>query len=198
MNYTVVGEGVRKLKRGSDKEAGYQVQSRWYEFLVSPTCPPSKQLHIRGGQVTPSALWFWIQQTSFVPDWTCDFEDESETQMDLVFDNANFFLPLILCYGYDFITLYAAYPDDYWDFGDPPFFNVIGTEVATAQEAEAQIDAWLNGYTQWYREVLPLSGVVLKNDGRTGTLYAILPVDAINRGRSYLYRDCRARHNIFG
>ena len=186
---------VQTLMMEQDREAGYEVPSRWYELLVSPSCPPDKRLHIRGGIATTSARWGWIMYNDFMPHTICDFENEGETQMTLTFTSANYYFPLILCYYGDWVAYRYFDPDR---FAEPVFDNVTGTEVKTAADAEAQIDAWMNGYTDWYNYRLPLWGVVLKNDGQTGIPYAILPVDSINRGRSYLYRDCRARHNIFG
>jgi len=198
MNYGVLDRRIQQLERQRDREAGFELPSRWYEFLVAPSCPPDKRLHIRGGTVTASAYWAWIMASDFVPDWICDFEDATKTGMDLVFANAGYHLPVIMCYHYDFVATYSYYGDEWFTWNDQVFTNVIGTEVATPTEAEAQIDAWMNGYTQWYQEVMPLWGVIFKNDGQTGVPYAILPIEQVNRGRSYLYRDVRARHNIFG
>ena len=198
MSYTATLAGVRRLERQQERDAAHAMPSRWYDFLVSPTCPPSKQLYIRGGIPSPSPYWGTIMTGTYIPAWTCDFENEDETQMDLVFSSANYYLPIILCYYYDFLASYPFYGQDYLDGGDPVFDNVIGTEVATSIQAEEQIDAWMNGVTKWFRELLPLVGVVFKNNGQTAVSYAIEPVDSVNRGRSYLYRDLRARHDIFG
>ena len=195
MNYQAIDRRIQRLERQQEQEAGHAAPTRWYEFGVAPTCPPSKRLNIRGGVASPSAYWGWIMTNTYLPDWTCDFENQGETQMDLVFSNANWYLPIILCYYADWVAYYYADPEFY---AEPVFDNVVGLEVATSAEAEAQIDAWMNGYTQWYKEVLPLTSIVFKNDGQTGVPGAILPVDYMNRGRSYMYRDLRARHNIFG
>ena len=203
LGYSILNRGVRKLERQQRQAAGYEPPGRWHEFLVRPSCPPDKRVHISGGIVTPSAYWGFIQQNDFLPEWVCDFEEGIRTGMNLVFTNANYYLPIILCYWYDFAAYYTYYeinypPDGWFTWEDQPFDNVIGTEVATTVEAEAQIDAWMNGSTDWYKELMPLWGIVFKNDGQTEVNYAILPIDAVNRGRSYLYRDCRARHDIAG
>ena len=195
MNYRGIAQRVRRLERQDDRKVGYSEPGWWYELLVAPSCPPDKRLHIRGGIVTPSARWGWIMTNTYMPDTICDFENEAETQMDLVFTNANYYLPILLCYYGDWVAYSYADPDYY---GEPVFENVLGTEVATAAEAEAQIDALMNGTDNWYYYVCPLWAVMLKNDGQVGVPYAILPIDHVNRGRSYLYRDIRARHNIFG
>jgi len=190
----LIDRRIQRLEKQQQRTAGYDPPGRWFECLVAPSCPPDKRLHIRGGTATASAVWGWIMGTDFVPDTICDFENETETQMNLIFDNANYYLPIILCYYWEWVAQ-RVYYDEWTTY---IFTNVIGVEVATAPEAEAQIDAWMNGYTQWYHDTMPLWGVVLKNNGQAGVHYAIQPIDQVNRGRSYLYRDARARHNIFG
>jgi len=184
---------IDRLQKANARKAAFEPGDMWCQFKVAPSCPPDKRLHIRGGTPTPEGRIGGFALNDFIPDWVCDFENEPETQMDLSFTNSGYYLPMILCYYWDWVlnrSLGGVY-------AEPVFDNVIGTEVATTQEAEAQIDAFLNGYTQWYYYRMPLSGVILQNDGRTGVDYAILPVDMINRGRSYLYRDARAKCAIF-
>ena len=179
---------LRQLEKDERARAGYAPGGdRWYQFTVAPSCPPNRQLHIRGGNAIPSIRWRDFMEQDYIPDTVCDFENATETQMDLVFTNAGYFLPILLCYYGDYLL----------DGRDPIFDNVIGTEVATAAQAEAQIDGWLNGVEQWYYYRLPLSGVVLRNNGYTGVAFAIEPIDMVNRGRSYLYRDARSFGGVF-
>ena len=168
-------------------EAEVPGRDMWYEFKVAPSCPPNKRLHIRPGIATPSIRWPDFIQDDYIPYTVCDFENQAETDMDLVFTNANYFLPILLCYTHDWLE----------DRTEPIFDNVIGTEVATAELAEEQIDGFLNGVEAWYYERLPLCGVVLKNDGRASVNYAIEAIDSVNRGRSYLYRDARSSGGLF-
>lgn len=189
-----IAEGkLHRLEQKRAQQAAYENDNIWYTFLVAPSCPPDKRLHIRGGIATPSARWGAIMAQSQIPDWVCDFEDEDATDMSLSFSNANYYLPLILCYFGDWVAYRTVSPPTY---DDPQFDNVVGTEVETAGEAESQIDALLNGSDDWYYYRFPLWGVVLRNDGNVGINYAILPIDAVNRGRSYLYRDARARNSL--
>lgn len=193
MTQQLLGSVVRRIWRREETLAAFDVPGRWYELSVTPSCPPDKRLQIRGGTVTASPYWLWVMNNDFVPDMVCDFENEEETGLALSFSSAEHYLPIILCYYYYWIQYRTVGADE------PPYFDcVVGTEVATSIEAEAQIDAWLNGYTQWYKETLPLWGVVFKNDGVVGIPSSILPIDSVNRGRSYLYRDARMRHNISG
>lgn len=184
---------LNRLQWEQDRADAFEPNDMWSRFKVAPSCPPDKRLHIRGGIATPELRIGAFILNDFLPNWICDFENEDETQMDLNFINAGYFLPVILCYYWNWVlnrSLGAGYEE-------PVFDNVIGSEAATSQEAEAQIDAFLNGYTDWYYYRMPLWGVILQNDGRAGVDYAILPIDQVNRGRSYLYRDARAQWQIF-
>lgn len=180
---------IRKLKSVQDKNAALSPDWIQYEFSMRPSCPPDKRVHIAGGVARPAFQWPIIMLDDFLPAHTCDFEDETDTQLALSFINANWYLPVLLCYFGDWVA-FRTFSDAY---DSVAFDNVVGTEVATAAEAEQQIDGFLNGVGQWYNYRLPLGGVILKNNGQTEVNYAILPVDLVNRGRSYLYRDARAR-----
>lgn len=179
---------LRTLERTQDRKAANVEVPREYDFLISPFCPPDKRLYIRGGYATESYAFDGVVLQSATPIVICDFENEEETQLALTFTNANYYLPIILCYYGDWIGVRTFD----LDYELPVFDNVTGTEVATAAGAEAQIDAWMNGYTDWSYYRFPLRGVVLRNNGETGVPYAILPIDSVNRGRSYLYRDARS------
>jgi hypothetical protein len=190
----ILDRRLRRLEDAQQNAATPENRNRISTFRVTPTCPPSKRLYISNGILYPVSIWFVFGGESAIPDWTCDFEDATATQMTLNFTNANYYLGIILCYWYEWL----AYSQSYTGYDNPVFNNVIGTEVATAAEAEAEIDSLLNGSSDWFYERLPLHGVVLKNDGNVGVDYAILPIDLMPRGGSYLYRDARARNCLVG
>lgn len=190
----VINRRIASLRKGQDRDAAFEPSDLWSEFNIAAACPPDKRLYIRRGIVSAEVRIGAVVQNDFIPDWVCDFENEAETQLSLNFTNAGYYLPVILCYYWEWL-LYRTYrPATY---AEPVFDSVVGTEVATTQEAEAQIDALLNGHTQWYYYRMPLWSVILRNDGLVSVDYAILPIDAANRGRSYLYRDARAKYAIF-
>lgn len=180
------------LKKDQNRAASFEGNQTWYDFLVAPSCPPDKRLHIRGGNATSEDNFDGSIYDSFTPTIVCDFENEAETQLALSFTNADYYLPIILCYYGDWIGYRTFHPT----YELPIFDCPIGNEVASAAEAESQIDTWLNGYTAWAYYRFPLRGVVLRNDGQVGVNYAIMPIDMVNRGRGYLYRDARARNSL--
>ena len=190
----LLGSKLFLLEKQMKRQAAHVPPDASYEFKVAPSCPPDKRLQIQGGIPRLSQLHGGAIQHDFIPTTVCDFENEAETQMQLSFTNANYYWGIILCYYAEWI-MYAIYDPDY--YGEPVFDNVIGTEVETAAEAEAEIDAFMNGVEQWYYHRMPLCGVVFRNDGQTGISYSILPVDAVNRGRSYIYRDLRSMGGVY-
>lgn len=188
----MIGPSLRtqRLQAQADRQAAREEVPRWYDFKVAPSCPPDKRLHIRRGYATQSLNFDGLVQQSYIAAMTCDFENEEETDMPLAFSNAGYYLPIILCYAGEWIAEQST------GTIRPIFDNVVGDEVETGQEAEAMINRWMGGYTDWAYYRFPLHGVVLRNDGQIGITYAILPIDAVNRGRSYLYRDARHKDGL--
>jgi hypothetical protein len=188
----VLHQRLRAVERKGHNAASVgRDQSYLYELSVTPTCPPSKQLYIRPGVISPDWDWAWIMDRSYIEAVTCDFADTEQTGMDASFNNAGYYLPVLLCYYGD----WAAY-HNLESYDDPQVFdNIVGDEVATAGEAESVIDGYLNGMTTIYYKV-PLVALMLRNNGVTGVDGQILPIDQVNRGRSYLYRDIRDRMSL--
>lgn len=184
---------LQTLERTQARQDAFVANPAWYDFLVAPSCPPDTRLHIRAGNAAREQNWGGMNiYQSFTPTVTADFTVEEETQLALFFTNANYYLPIILAYHGDWIGRRGEDPE----YELPIFDCPVGTEVATAAEAEAQIDDWLNGHTKWCYLTLPLRGVVFRNNGQAGVNYAILPIDQVNRGGSYLYRDARGRNSL--
>ncbi len=193
MGWAGIETRLGRLEREQARTEIEDPNQQWYDLRVSASCPPDKRVHIRSGIGTPSGRWGFIMGNDFLPYTICDFENQPETQMSLNFTNAGYYLGLLLCYYGEWVAYRSLGPS----YQEPVFDNVLGTEVETAAEAEAQIDALLNGSEDWYYYRLPLWAIVLKNDGNAGVDYAIEPVDVVNRGRSYLYRDIRSDGGIF-
>jgi len=187
--YRVLNNRLLAIERKGAKISALTEYDRWYQFVTRPSCPPDTSVHISKGIVTLSAQWAAFIEQDYLPAITCDFTDTLFTGMDLIFESPNQYLGVILCYSQYYLQ-YWIYGEEY---DDTAFDNVIGGGgVETSNEAEAQIDGFLNGVDDWYNARLPLHGVVLRNDGRINIPGAVLPVDLVNRGRSYLYRDSRA------
>lgn len=151
----------------------------WDHFRVSPSCPPDRKIWMRGGLLywspsgfgaTYSYKGWWLNSTQI------DLADITKIDVDVTFVNANYFL------GYAVLLAVPSDPDNLTFI-----LNGTGVEYSTAVDCEnALVDA-LFTETPWYYGY-PLCAVVLKNDGIVGSGCNILPIDYVNRGRSYMFR----------
>lgn len=185
MNGTALTRRLRELEQQQQRKAAWDNLYVHYEFLVAPSCPPGKVVYIRAGTASSSRGEYLAPQIA-------DFTDLYNMVDGFSFANAYWYRPLILCFDSGWV-LYHDDPSMVPTYYTSQYDNVLGDEVATAQEAEAQIDAWMNGSLDWFYQRFPLWGIVLRNTGIVGANGELQPIDKINRGRSYLYRDCRAR-----
>ena len=140
--------------------------------------------------------------------------------LDLSFENAGHYKAIALMFsatqdGWVFGERVSEDESFYEGNGDWKYYVLGGQqEHATAQGAEAEIDVMLNGglgdnagvdpsndndsrgiYSWIY---FPLWTIIFRNNGTTESPNAILPIDLLNRGRSYLYRDLRAKNWVLG
>jgi hypothetical protein len=181
------------------------------QFRVTPTCPPSTTLRIRGGLLWPDPeTWFALGSIVNIEDMACDFTDVERTGLALNFLNPHFYLAYVMCFDLSYFW-YSIY----YEVGEgknvtqPFWFWGSGAEYATAAEAETEIDQRLNGGGPVYAfmsdaglpfqrgDTMPLCGLILRNNGVVGTDGQILAIDPINRGRSYLWPpDLRPPPNL--
>lgn len=186
---------TKALERQRQRQAVMETAKHSDQFLVTPTCPPSQRLQIRSGIPSPVQRWGYIIAQSYTEPQMADFADTVQMGAAYTFSTVGGYLPILLCYWGEWLAYRVIYEGGPFQI-DQVFDNVVGDEASTAAAAEAEIDALLNGAEAWYDYRLPLWAVILRNDGHTGIEGAMLPVDKINRGRSYLYRDIRARNSL--
>lgn len=187
---------VVKILRSQDRKAGI-AEHEWLDALkVSPSCPPSKAMHVRGGRSYLGNSYYtgwddYEERAYTIPDLVADLDDVESVVTDILFTTAG---------AYQFFLLEMCLPAvieeptaSDWTF----YLHGTGDEFDTAAEAEAWLDsetfqnseAWDHGSDGI---CYPLCGLVLKNDGNVGLGRSILPIDAVNRGRSYMWpRDMR-------
>lgn len=166
----------------------------WYwQFAVSASCPPDERVQVRGGVIYPGPYWLVLDSAGWRGPDACDFTDPEMMGLDCNFTNAYYYLGLILCYEADWLLFYY-----HWEPDTKLHFEVVGatTEWETSLEAEAEIDALLNGGGAIYQERMPLCTVVLRNNGITGIDGQVMPIDSVNRGRSYIWQDVRPRNKL--
>lgn len=175
-----------RLDKQREIRAGVVDEPLSDHFRVSVSCPPDTRVHIRGGNVWEGTIWIGVGNGYYIADYTTDFaEPDNIDGYTGNFGTADYFMGVL--FGRAF-------------YGEDNFVIWSGNEFATAAEAEQDIQNVALRDSPWYgydyNGGLPLCGIVLKNDGRTGLDGAVLPIDAVNRGRSYYWRDLRPRHYV--
>jgi len=143
---------------------------------VSPTCPPSKKVMTRAG-------WFW--SGSFGDGWwanaiEADLGPGGNCEV-AAFANVGSYKGIIIHHVYRSLT------------------STESAEYGTAKEAiEGTLDVNMAGI---YSDRIPLALIIVKNNGSVGTSGAILQIDRINRGNSFIYRQFKPwlhSHSIWG
>lgn len=192
---------IGEVSRAEERRAARDLAPEPYQFRIDATCPPTTAVTIRPGNMQRNATyWFWVDYDVQTPMMTIDFADLGATMaaeedgsdlLTCTFANAYWYIGLVIGFNYEYIQERDTDPD--W----LPVWLYSGgqTEYATAQEAEAEVDLLLNGtfqVSQWDRQCL--WSFVLRNNGTVDLAGQIQPIDPLNRGRSYLYRDARERY----
>ena len=201
-------ESEQRLARQERKERARPTAGAIGQFRVSPTCPPSTSLRIFGGQALPDLATGWNDYNVQIPALMVDLSNgtiigSSNNHYNGV--ELSLIAPTPLCYWAVILSLHSEWIYFREFYGDDPFddfqYLYYGAQTAytTVDEAEDWIDLLLNGsgvgedIMQPYKwDRMPLYAIILRNNGNTTAPNQFLPIDAINRGRSYLYRDMRS------
>lgn len=204
---------VSGLQKAVDAGKATEAVIQDYDFRVTPTCPPSTAVNIRAGKAwRNAAYWAVIAYNVEKAGETLDIATSdnigrytgSAVRFILTFANPDYYKPLCLGLNYDWVFYEQGRTDDYWHGKSGyKWYNIAPIdECATAQEAEAVVDRLLNGAypsTYYYHiydyRYFAIWSIILRNDGQVNTKGAILPIDRINRGGSYVYRDLRPGKN---
>ena len=173
------GHRLQRIESTKAAQAGHVADPEHFQFRIACSCPPDKRIHMRGGLMYNANT----RDGWFVESTTIDLTNDSQVGLIFNFDNANYYL-----------SCYVRLTDG--GSSAPYTFGIVGdgVEYATSGEAEqALIDYAELGFA--WGSAYPLCGIILRNDGNALTDHAFLPIDPINRGRSYLWpRDWRPRN----
>lgn len=207
---------VRRVQAAQRKAAARVQDASWYEFLVSPTCPPSQALYIRGGLAYADKADFgqtWSGKAWTIPTLLRDLSDEAHiVSTTLSFSQPNYYQYHVVLLALPQDNLVEPALSDWklrlrcWTLAGATYRG-YPLEVATSGEAEAALlaflydggvdiddNAWPWGASAFAPTGMPLCGLILKNDGTVGNGPYFLPIDRVNRGRSYLWpKDLRPR-----
>lgn len=213
---------IEKADRSRRRRESWTPDPNGADFLTWPTCPPSTSLYIRGGiGYCGKITWgeAYDSRVYTIPDIKRDVAEAmpfvrdrwgNASQTVVHFDNPRWYRYYIVFLALRATSFENPDPEDWnlalmsWDdttageYGDG---HTVECETATEAEAAQLGNMWYEdpwpgpGDAFWNEEELligpPLCGVILRNDG---TEYGFLPIDRVNRDRSYLWpADARPR-----
>jgi len=202
----MAGGQIRRLEQVQQQQAGTVQNADNYQFTVHPTCPPSTSIVFRGGlcwyppAFAPAHGWFVNSYAADLADTDIVTTNTSFIYYSYTFTNAYWYAGCVL------VLTYGLNPDT---FGLKPAtlpdlsITLAGTnsgladgfeEYATAAEAE---DALAAMSVERANSVgLPMTALVLRNNGNTTDANQWMSIDRVNRGRSYLLWDYRQAWEI--
>lgn len=151
-----------------------------YHFLPSISYPPSTTINIRGGYLYAGPGMGNPGQARIYDDYALDLAG-ADSPLSHSFTTADAYLGILLC-----IDAASGWDDGEWQFA------VYGDSEEHTTKEDAEDYAWglFTSSTVWLGK-LPVCLLIIRNNGITGTPHDILPIDAVNRQRSYLWMDVR-------
>ena len=179
---------VSILEQDQARMAAYEEPDYQWNFQAAVSCPPSTTIHMRGGQVWADPTeWGGLQW--YVDSASYDLSDEEVTGYTYTFTNAYYYLPVAVH------LRWAGHPDVLLP-DDPPIKILDDDEQPTAAEAEQiayrNVSEWLEILPDlWYGFCLGI--FIMRNNGNIGEANQFMPIDAVNRDRSYLWRYTKTR-----
>jgi hypothetical protein len=178
---------VAQLEQYGDRVGAYTEPNYQWNFRIAPSCPPSTTIHMRGGRVWGDWGAGWSGQSWYVDSASYDLADISDSGDAYWFTNPYYYLPFS-------VMLYlSGYPG-----ATPPLYVINGgTEYATGAEAEAAVYPLISAVPSAFGPHagygIPLAILIMRNNGNTTLVNQYMPVDRVNRGRSYIWRNVKVR-----
>ena len=175
---------VRALERQNARASAYTEPNYQWDFRASPTCPPTTAFHARGGMVwgDPSQ---WNGASWYVSGSTYDMADIGDSGDAFWFSNPYYYIPAAV------MLRWSGTPGT-----TPPLYIITGSaEYATAAQAEeAAYPAWPGGAFMADAALgIPFAILVMRNNGNTTLVNQYQPIDRVNRGRSYIFKNLKMR-----
>lgn len=183
-----VGGLARDINRKKSKRDLAQV-AQFDGQRAAVSCPPDAYIHVRGG-------WLFTEYGEQLPTPTISINFGLDPDGTWGIDNWQG-APEFTTAGYyrgAIVLRENTWDSEAQEFGNDT--NVIWTEEYSTA---ACVEQWADWDLRWTLDKYygyPLCIIIVKNDGITATEAPgvhghILPIDAVNRGRSYLWRDIR-------
>lgn len=161
----------------------------WDYCRVRASCPPDTRIHVSAQRYVAPPSWGG-GYTYYLDGDTIDFAGGTGDYYPI--DAYEFTNP------YYYIAMFVVFDDeDNYNFYGAACANVNGggfVECKTAPEAEESIDDFAcDGMTQLG---FPICRLVLKNNGTISRTGQFMPIDPINRGRSYIWGEVKKQYTI--
>ena len=173
---------VRGLELQRVQRAGAVENADQYRFLIAPTCPPSTSIRFQGG-----LLWWpmysYYACPFFCPSYTVDLADTDKVSVSFTFTHAYWYKATLIGVDQDIwpdVLSYPTVPPD-----DTIYLRGYTQEFETATEAEAYSRDLIGQQATFYSH--NMGAIILRNNGNTVDYNQVMPIDPINRGRSYIF-----------
>jgi len=180
--YVQLDRQVQRLEQQQRRRAGNVENSDTYRFRMSPTCPPSTSITFHGGLAWWPVYAFW-SNGFFIPTYTVDLSDITKTYGDFKFTNPYWYAAVLLGVDQDLWP-----PPDPWPDSLPDgclYMYRSSDQFETAAEAEVKSRELVGDQVAYYS--VCMGGVILRNNGNVLDYNQFMPIDPINRGRSYIF-----------
>jgi len=189
MSWSAVDRRLTRLQRRQAQQAGIADYRDIPQFTISATCPPSTSVFMRGGLIwrTPVLVrsYGW-----YIPSYKLDLADPdiTYTAFKPSADRAYWYRAFNIvpnCYYVPYLEPREDWPDT------APERSVYLRSVAAWKETTEEVE---NTILQNERSIGQNYGpattsVVLRNNGNTTEYNQWMPIDPVNRGRSYLFMN---------
>lgn len=173
------------LEKDVGRVAAYEEPNYQWDFKVAPSCPPSTTIHMRGGTVWGDWGAGWDGDAWYVDSASHDMADINDSGDAYWFTNA-----------YYYISFAVMLKDSGYPGTSPPLYVITSAaEYATGAEAEAAaFPAIATGaFDPDAGFGIPLAILIMRNNGDTTLVNQYMPIDGVNRGRSYIWRNLKVR-----
>ena len=173
------------LEKDAERMAAYEEPNYQWNFTLSASCPPSTVVHMRGGRVWGDPTE-WSGESWYVESASYDLADIADSGDAEWFTNPYYYVAFAV------MLRWSGTPGT-----TPPLYIVKTTEYATAAEAEVacypEISDVPSAFSPDAAYGIPLAIVIMRNNGNTALVNQYMPIDSVNRGRSYIWRNLKVR-----
>ena len=161
----------------------------WDYCRVWPSCPPDTRIHVSAQRYVAPPSWgggYTIYLDADAVDLT-SYDSDLYPLYNYKFSNAYYYIGMFVAFNWT--QDYQFYGANCTSWSGGGF-----VEYEKAYEAEASLDAFCcSGITELG---FPICRLILRNNGTVNEYGQFMPIDAVNRGRSYIWGEVRKQYTI--